>query len=425
VRYTLVAGTDDQQVFELEGHGIFTHVFVEGITGAADANGDGFITSDEVGSYVTPRVSAEVSAHFHGYAQTPQSSRFGQGEFAFFASAGARKLPSTPPANTSSGGKQPAPKVGASSRGTSGESGAGQETDTSDGAPSGSASLPRNSEGGGASLVTILEGVWKCPGSVFTFTERQTVTHASSSAAAKIPAWVEAPYAIAGASMLQVGGFEAQLELSADQRKLRISGAGDQRQCTREAFRKSVQSAPPSNLALEGVWACPGESYVFTETGKLSHTTTSAHPQIPVWTDQHYSFAGARTLRVGDFNAQLELDDDAKRLRISGAGKLNYCKKDAFRAAPAQRAPTTAELQGLWVCPGSSFLFTETGKVTRSSSVGADPFPKWVEQPYRFISARTLKVGDFEAQLELDDAGTRLRALGAAKIYSCKKRPVE
>lgn len=52
---------------------------VEALEGAADLNGDGFVTANEIGTFVTPRVTEDSDAQ-----QTPQSGRLeGKGEVAF------------------------------------------------------------------------------------------------------------------------------------------------------------------------------------------------------------------------------------------------------------------------------------------------------------------------------------------------------
>lgn len=86
VRFTLVAGRDDQEAHEdtHSGHGVFTRFFLEGLDGAADANRDGLVTSDELAVFVKPQVSTYVSQNFQS-SQTPQSARSGMGEFVFFS----------------------------------------------------------------------------------------------------------------------------------------------------------------------------------------------------------------------------------------------------------------------------------------------------------------------------------------------------
>ena len=83
VRFTLVAGADDQEAHEWQGMGVFTRFLLEAMEGAADFNNDGLVTSDEIASHVKPRVAAFVSQNYSAL-QTPQSARTGLGEFAFF-----------------------------------------------------------------------------------------------------------------------------------------------------------------------------------------------------------------------------------------------------------------------------------------------------------------------------------------------------
>ena len=64
---------------EREGEGVFTRSFLDALDGAADANGDGYVTATEIGAYVAPRVTNETGAR-----QSPQSGRLeGEGEIAF------------------------------------------------------------------------------------------------------------------------------------------------------------------------------------------------------------------------------------------------------------------------------------------------------------------------------------------------------
>lgn len=58
-RQILTAGGADEQVADggPDGHSIFTFTLLQGLDGAADLDGDGFITASELGGFVAPRVS--------------------------------------------------------------------------------------------------------------------------------------------------------------------------------------------------------------------------------------------------------------------------------------------------------------------------------------------------------------------------------
>ena len=103
VRLALVAGTSREEANEWQGQGVFTRFFLEGIRGAADANADGAVTSDELAAYVKPEVAVLARAQF-GVSQTPQLGRRGLGEFVFLnpriiaaRRQAARPAPSPPP----------------------------------------------------------------------------------------------------------------------------------------------------------------------------------------------------------------------------------------------------------------------------------------------------------------------------------------
>ena len=82
VRVALVAGGAGEEASELRGHGLFTSFFLEAIGGAADADKNGVITSDEVAAYVKPNVAQTAQSQFRAQ-QNPQMGRRGEGEFIF------------------------------------------------------------------------------------------------------------------------------------------------------------------------------------------------------------------------------------------------------------------------------------------------------------------------------------------------------
>ncbi|MBW2726683.1 MAG: ankyrin repeat domain-containing protein [Deltaproteobacteria bacterium] len=75
----VTAGGEGEEVLERDGRGLFTSSFIAALSGEADLNDDGYVTANEIGTYVTPRVTEESNAQ-----QTPQSGRLeGEGEIAF------------------------------------------------------------------------------------------------------------------------------------------------------------------------------------------------------------------------------------------------------------------------------------------------------------------------------------------------------
>lgn len=69
---TLAASSDTQSAMEgYNGHGVFTYVFLEGIAGAADSDGDGYVTLNELSTFVEREVP-ERSYEKWGYEQVPQ-----------------------------------------------------------------------------------------------------------------------------------------------------------------------------------------------------------------------------------------------------------------------------------------------------------------------------------------------------------------
>lgn len=69
---TLAASADSQYAMEgYNGHGVFTYVFLEGIAGAADSDGDGYVTLNELSTFIEREVP-ERSYEKWGYEQIPQ-----------------------------------------------------------------------------------------------------------------------------------------------------------------------------------------------------------------------------------------------------------------------------------------------------------------------------------------------------------------
>lgn len=69
---TLAASSDTQAAMEgYNGHGVFTYVLLEGISGAADSDGDGYVTLNELSAFVEKEVP-ERSYEKWGYEQVPQ-----------------------------------------------------------------------------------------------------------------------------------------------------------------------------------------------------------------------------------------------------------------------------------------------------------------------------------------------------------------
>lgn len=80
-RQILTAGGADEQVTDHGpgGHSIFTWTLLQGMSGPADLNGDGFITASELSSFVAPRVSS-LSAQTPAFGNLVGSQG---GEFVF------------------------------------------------------------------------------------------------------------------------------------------------------------------------------------------------------------------------------------------------------------------------------------------------------------------------------------------------------
>jgi hypothetical protein len=81
VRQIITAGGAGEQVFEQDGHGLFTKRFLEALDRGGDLNGDGVLTAFELGHYLRSRVSTESANR-----QTPVFGTLdGEGEFVFLA----------------------------------------------------------------------------------------------------------------------------------------------------------------------------------------------------------------------------------------------------------------------------------------------------------------------------------------------------
>jgi len=82
-RWIIAAGDENDAALDING-GIFTKAFMDGITGAADADHNGVVTQLELLTYVKRVVRTEAARHF--YHQEPQQGIFpllGRGEFIF------------------------------------------------------------------------------------------------------------------------------------------------------------------------------------------------------------------------------------------------------------------------------------------------------------------------------------------------------
>ena len=78
-RQIITAGGAGEQVFEQEGHGLFTKRLLEAFDRGADLNSDGALTAFELGNYLRSKVSAESANR-----QTPVFGTLeGEGEFVF------------------------------------------------------------------------------------------------------------------------------------------------------------------------------------------------------------------------------------------------------------------------------------------------------------------------------------------------------
>ena len=78
-RQIITAGGKEEQSVEVLGHGLFTEILVDGLSGPGDLDSDGLITASELGNYVKKRVSVRSN-----FQQTPLfGSLSGEGDFVF------------------------------------------------------------------------------------------------------------------------------------------------------------------------------------------------------------------------------------------------------------------------------------------------------------------------------------------------------
>lgn len=93
-REFITSGTDSQQVPD---ESVFRHRFIDGISGRADADGDGLVTGSELGMYVQQQVS-----NYSAGSQTPVFGKLKDtdGEFVFFAGGNAPVQQDTPQNST-------------------------------------------------------------------------------------------------------------------------------------------------------------------------------------------------------------------------------------------------------------------------------------------------------------------------------------
>ena len=75
----ITAGQEGEVAIERGGRGVFTSFLLKALDGAADFNGDGFVTASEIGAYVPSQVTAATSNR-----QTPKYGTLeGNGEVVF------------------------------------------------------------------------------------------------------------------------------------------------------------------------------------------------------------------------------------------------------------------------------------------------------------------------------------------------------
>ena len=95
--FSLTASRDRERSFESAnwggGHGIFTYYVVQGMEGAADESGDGYVTADELADYVRRNVREATKAQ-----QNPTSERGSYDPNMYLAYVPSHVTPETPPA---------------------------------------------------------------------------------------------------------------------------------------------------------------------------------------------------------------------------------------------------------------------------------------------------------------------------------------
>jgi TPR repeat protein len=75
----ITAGSEGERAIESGGYGLFTTHFLRALEGAADLDGDGFVTASEIGAYIRPEVTRASRSR-----QTPQFGTLeGAGEVVF------------------------------------------------------------------------------------------------------------------------------------------------------------------------------------------------------------------------------------------------------------------------------------------------------------------------------------------------------
>ncbi len=89
-------------------------------------------------------------------------------------------------------------------------------------------------------------------------------------------------------------------------------------------------------------------------------------------------------------------------------------------------APTREQLEGVWRCDqNATITFTEAGRVAITNDFGWQypntPFASWHDEPYAFVSERTMSVGGAEVNLELGTDEDSMRVIGGKQVFRCRK----